>query len=91
MEMKNGDQWFYTYFLRSLVHPKRTYIGSTEKSPYQRLTEHNAGHSTYTSKHKPWQLVGFMAFPTLKQAEDYERYLKNGSGLRFAHTHIFTP
>ena len=89
MEMKNGDNWYYTYFLQSLIHPKRTYIGSTEKSPYSRLKEHNAGESAYTSRHSPWKLVSFSAVPTLQQAEEFEHYLKNGSGHRFAHRHFF--
>jgi predicted GIY-YIG superfamily endonuclease len=90
MELKNGDQWFYTYFLRSQTHPNRTYIGSTEKSPYVRIKEHNTGTSAYTSRHRPWMLVGFTAFPTLAQAQNFETYLKTSAGNRFAHRHIFT-
>lgn len=89
MELKNGDHWYYTYFLRSLMHPTRTYIGSTEKSPYQRLEEHNSGDSAYTSRHRPWQLIVFTAFNNRKQAEAFEIYLKNGSGQRFAQNHFF--
>jgi predicted GIY-YIG superfamily endonuclease len=83
------NRWFYVYYLRSLIHPKRTYIGFTTNLPTERLTQHNKGDSDYTSRHKPWQLVGYTTFTDETLARDFETYLKSGSGNRFAQKHLF--
>ena len=77
---------FYTYILRSRSRPQEIYSGSTQDLR-TRLTEHNSGKSTYTSKFAPWELVFHAAFPERSQAETFEKYLKSGSGRAFAYEH----
>jgi predicted GIY-YIG superfamily endonuclease len=82
-------RWFYVYYLRSLSHPKRTYVGFTTRNPEERLAEHNAGDSDYTGRHRPWQLLGFTTFTDETLAREFETYLKSGAGNRFAQKHLF--
>ena len=77
---------FYV-ILRSETHPKQTYIGSTSDLR-KRLSEHNAGKSTHTNKFKPWDLVAYVALSEKHLAEEFERYLKSGSGRAFAKRHL---
>lgn len=74
---------FYVYLLRSVAFPGKTYIGFTEdlKSP---LNAHNAGESKHTSKFCPWELVAYHAFKDKRKAQEFEYYLKTGSGKAFA-------
>jgi hypothetical protein len=36
----------------------------------------------------PWQLVTYVAFSEKKKANEFERYLKSGSGHAFANRHL---
>jgi putative endonuclease len=77
---------YYTYILKSsksLIF----YYGST-KDLKNRLLEHNNGVSKSTKPHIPWILVWYCGFPTKKQAEDFELYLKSGSGKAFAYKRL---
>ncbi len=74
---------FYTYFLRSINTPQKTYIGFTTNI-YQRLETHNSGGSLYTKDARPWQMVTFLAFDTQEKATNFEKYIKVGSGAAFA-------
>ena len=74
---------YYVYLLRSLPSPDRTYIGFTEDLK-QRLAAHNSGESPHTSKYLPWELVTYLAFKDKRRAQEFEFYLKNGSGQAFA-------
>ena len=77
---------FYTYILKSsksLIF----YYGSTSDLK-KRVSEHNAGISKSTRPHLPWILVWYCGFPTKKQAEDFELYLKSGSGKAFAYKRL---
>jgi putative endonuclease len=78
---------FYTYILRSRSRPQEIYSGSTQDLRI-RVSEHNSGKSTYTSKFAPWDLVFYAAFPQRLQAESFEKYLKSGSGRAFAYKHL---
>jgi len=80
---------FYTYILRSRSCPEKIYSGSTQDLR-TRLSEHNSGKSTYTSKFAPWDLVFYAAFPQRLQAETFEKYLKSGSGRAFAHKRLLS-
>jgi putative endonuclease len=55
------------------------------------MDRHNSGKSIHTNKHKPWRLVTYIAFSTRAQAEDFERYLKSGSGHAFANKRLWKP
>lgn len=74
---------FYVYLLRSINFPDQTYIGFTEDLK-ARLGAHNAGESKHTAKFSPWKLVSYHAFADKRKAQEFEYYLKTGSGKAFA-------
>lgn len=78
----------YVYFLKSKSQPDKCYIGLTSNLS-QRLLEHNAGKSPYTSKYKPWETVVVIRFNNNRKAEAFEKYLKDGSGHAFAKRHFW--
>jgi putative endonuclease len=79
---------FYVYLIESLSVQGQRYVGLTVNLD-QRLQDHNAGKSIHTSKFKPWRLKTFIAFSGRPQAEDFERYLKSGSGHVFANKRLW--
>ena len=79
----------YVYILRSENFPDQTYVGSTSDLR-KRLADHNAGKSIHTNKFKPWNLLAYIALPEKHLAEQFERYLKSGSGRAFAKRHLLT-
>ncbi len=80
---------FYVYILRSIDHPKQTYVSSTSDLR-SRLAQHFAGKSIHTNKFKPWNLVAYVALQDKLLAETFERYLKTGSGRAFASRRLIT-
>ncbi len=78
----------YVYLLQSLSHPNERYVGCTVDLR-RRLKRHNAGASSHTSKFVPWRLVTYVAFSEREKAEEFERYLKSGSGHAFARRHLW--
>ncbi|MCZ6549814.1 MAG: GIY-YIG nuclease family protein [candidate division NC10 bacterium] len=78
----------YVYLLRSIPHPDRRYIGST-KDLKRRISEHNAGKGEHTHKYRPWRLVTYAAFADTRRAQEFERYLKTGSGQAFANRRLW--
>ncbi len=77
----------YVYMLRSESHPDRFYVGLTTDWQ-RRLEEHNSGKSIHTQKYGPWKIVTYVAFSDRQKAEEFERYLKSGSGRSFAKKHF---
>ncbi|MBL7790325.1 MAG: GIY-YIG nuclease family protein, partial [Chitinophagales bacterium] len=51
------------------------YKGFSE-NPFLRLEFHNLGKSTFTSKKRPWKIVGILEFSTKQQALAKERKIK---------------
>ena len=79
----------YVYLIRSLADSMQTYVGySTDLKT--RLRTHNAGGSPHTGKHRPWQLVTYLAFSEKTLALEFERYLKSHSGKAFATKRLWT-
>jgi predicted GIY-YIG superfamily endonuclease len=72
----------YVYILESL-DGGHFYIGITDDVP-ARLTKHNAGQVSHTSKYRPWRVRTYIAFADEKLAFAFEKYLKSGSGRAFA-------
>jgi putative endonuclease len=72
----------YVYILES-HDSEHFYVGITDDVP-GRLTKHNAGEVPHTSKYRPWRLKTYVAFSDEKQAFEFEKYLKSGSGRAFA-------
>jgi len=79
---------FYTYILESICRPEKRYIGHTTDIK-ARLLEHNSGKCAYTSKFLPWKVKVYIAFETLERAQQFERYLKSGSGHAFARKRLW--
>jgi len=63
------------------------YFGSA-KDLKSRLKMHNSGKIKSTKPHIPWRLVWYCAFKTEKEARNFERYLKTGSGKSFAYKRL---
>lgn len=78
----------YVYLLQSERAVAQRYVGTTSNLKH-RLAQHNAGQSTHTSKFAPWKLVTYVAFSNESQAEEFERYLKSGSGHAFARRRLW--
>jgi len=74
---------YYVYLLESERDPTRRYVGLTANLR-RRLTEHNGGKSAHTAKYLPWRIRIYIAFSDQGKAEQFERYLKSGSGHAFA-------
>ncbi len=73
----------YVYILQSGDDPQRHYTGITDDIS-QRLEKHNAGQVSHTKKYAPWKLQTYIAFSDDARANDFEKYLKSGSGRAFA-------
>jgi putative endonuclease len=79
----------YVYLLRSISHPAEIYTGFTHDL-HHRMNQHNCGHSPYTRKYLPWELVFYAAFQEEVPARKFESYLKSGSGRAFAHKRLLS-
>lgn len=71
---------FFTYILQS-QKDETFYIGFTSDLE-ARLSQHNAGKSSYTSAHRPYILVYFEEFATQKEAKARECYIKKYGNVR---------
>ena len=74
---------FYMYLIQSQTFPEQRYIGFTTDLK-KRIDTHNAGGSVHTSKYEPWKLTGYHAFSEKRRAQEFEYYLKTGSGKALA-------
>lgn len=54
------------------------YTGDVEK----RLKQHNAGRSTYTSRHRPYRLVYSETFSEKSDAKTREKYIKRYGNIK---------
>jgi predicted GIY-YIG superfamily endonuclease len=73
----------YVYILQSMTDNDHFYTGITDDLR-ARLSKHNSGSVTHTSKHRPWRIKTYVAFTDEARASAFERYLKSGSGRAFA-------
>ena len=78
---------YYVYILRSASQSNQTYIGSTGNLR-ARIEQHNSGKSIHTNKFRPWKLEAYIALPGKRLAEEFEKYLKSGSGRAFTARHL---
>lgn len=77
----------YVYILQSLQEPEHFYTGITDDLD-ARLSKHNSGPVTHTTKHRPWRIKTYVAFTDEARAFAFEKYLKSGSGRAFAKKHL---
>lgn len=89
-QVHNRTPMFNVYLLRSIKHPNMTYVGFTAKDVRTRLHEHNRKLTISTAPHIPWQIEVVVSFVDRKRAEEFERYLKAGSGYVFAKRHFWS-
>jgi predicted GIY-YIG superfamily endonuclease len=75
------------YVLKSERHQDRFYTGITTDIA-QRFEFHNAGLSKHTSTGCPWSVVVTLQFAEELRAQQFEYYLKTGSGRAFAARHF---
>ncbi|GAB4181195.1 MAG: hypothetical protein Tsb0017_20970 [Geothermobacteraceae bacterium] len=81
------DGFHYVYLLTSLSDESRHYVGLT-KDLKKRLSAHNSGQVSHTSKFRPWRIETAIAFRSVDKAVAFERYLKSHSGRAFAKIHF---
>jgi putative endonuclease len=79
---------FYVYLIQSEKVSEQHYVGFSADLK-ERLKTHNAGGSIHTAKYKPWKLVSYHAFADKRKAQEFEHYLKSGSGKAFANKHFW--
>ncbi len=73
---------YYVYLIQSEAFAEQRYVGFTADLK-KRFAAHNAGGSKHTAKYKPWKLVSYHAFAEKRKAQEFEYYLKSGSGKAF--------
>ena len=71
---------YYVYILKA-VNFDKYYIGQTQNME-ERLKRHNAGIENFSSKYKPWILVGYITKPTRAEAMALKTKIKNLNRLR---------
>lgn len=76
----------YVYILQSL-EGDHFYTGLTDDLD-ARLSKHNSGAVTHTSKFRPWCIKSYLAFADETRAIAFEKYLKSGSGRAFARARL---
>jgi len=73
----------YVYILQSDLADEHFYVGITDDLR-ARLSKHNNGEVSHTSKFRPWRLKTYVAFADETKAFELEKYLKSASGRAFA-------
>lgn len=63
------------------------YTGLTN-SLERRIAEHKDGKSPTTNRFLPVKLISYTAFDSKSKAEEFENYLKTGSGIAFRNRHL---
>ena len=67
-----------------------TYVGFTMKDIRERMDEHNRGLTRTTAPNIPWNIEVIVSFKDKQKAQEFEMYLKNGSGYAFAKRHFWS-
>lgn len=70
------------YILKSKKKFGKIYIGITDDLS-KRLAEHNSEKSGYSKRYAPWEVETYVTFKNKTLAENFEKYLKVGSGQAF--------
>lgn len=76
---------FYVYILKQ-INSDHYYVGHTTDLR-RRLNQHSS-NLTISTRSRKWLLNSYFAFSNRKTAEDFERYLKSGSGRVFSKKHF---
>ena len=86
----HGSPKRFVYILRSQTAPSRHYVGITSDVS-ARLDWHKHGPRGHTVADRPWSLVVSIEFPSEREAVQFEKYLKSGSGRAFTKRHFGAP
>jgi putative endonuclease len=78
----------YVYLPQSIDPPAQRYVG-INNDLQKRLKKHNEGGSPHTSKYTLLRIVTAIRFSDEQRAQEFERYLKSGSGRAFANRHFW--
>jgi putative endonuclease len=70
----------YVYVLK--LNNQTYYTGYTTDLK-KRVKKHNKGDVPHTKKFRPIKLIYYSAFMSKKKAQNFEKYLKTGSGIAF--------
>ena len=73
---------YHVYVILSRRNGKR-YVGYTQKTPEQRLKEHNQGVNTWTRQNGPFDLIHRENFSSRHAAIKQEIYLKSAAGRKY--------
>jgi len=65
-------------------------VGFTTKDIRERMDEHNRDLTRTTAPHIPWKMEVIISFADKQKAQEFETYLKNGSGYAFAKRHFWS-
>jgi putative endonuclease len=83
MITRHGREGFYYVYVIENDQDRSWYIGFTTNFK-NRILEHNAGKSPYTSrKAGKWKIIYAECYLSKKDALGREEFLKSGSGRRF--------
>ena len=77
----------YVCVLASKSTRDQTYVGVT-RNIERRLREHHGGKCRHTRKYVPWTCIVTMRFAEDAKADQFEQYLKSGSGRAFLKRHF---
>jgi putative endonuclease len=77
----------YCVYILQSEKDKSFYTGFSEDVDW-RMKNHNWHLAKYTSSKAPYNLIWYCAFRNKKQALDFEKYLKSGSGFAFRNKHL---
>ena len=73
---------YIVYILISKKDHSRYYIGITQDLN-KRLKEHTSERIAYAKRYAPWEIETYISFKNKRLAEEFEKYLKVGSGHAF--------
>lgn len=77
---------YYVYILFNKV-TSRYYVGYTPDLR-KRIAKHQSGEVQSTKSNLNYELVHYSAFVQRRDALDFEKYLKSGSGVAFMSKHF---
>jgi putative endonuclease len=75
----------FTVYILFSVNFQKHYTGFTSNLE-QRILSHNELGKDWTSKYRPWEVIYTKDFESKKEAIEYEKWLKSGTGRRFFKT-----
>ncbi|MBM3248304.1 MAG: GIY-YIG nuclease family protein [Candidatus Omnitrophica bacterium] len=70
------------YVIKSLKNSSKHYVGITQNLK-KRIDGHNSSKTGYAAKYAPWQEETYITFRNRTLAQEFEKYLKSGSGHAF--------